>query len=78
MRITYINQEGQGFAGWLEVEEGTTVPQLFHQKMGESADPNDYTIRVNRQDATADQVLVAGDRVSITPRKVEGSQPSII
>ena len=35
--------------------------------------PEDYLIRVNRLPAGADQVLHEGDRVSMTPTKIEGA-----
>jgi hypothetical protein len=36
--------------------------------------PADYLLRVNRAEATADQVLHEGDRVSFTPIKIEGAR----
>ena len=72
MRILFINNDGGGFAGHTEVEEGTTTSQLFGQKLP-GREPQDFLIRVNRQPAAADQVLQEGDRVSITPTKVEGA-----
>ena len=36
--------------------------------------PDDYLIRVNRLPASADQVLQEGDRISITPTKIEGAR----
>jgi len=74
IRILVINNDGGGFADYLEVEEGTTVQQLFEKQIP-SARPQDYLIRVNRQPAAADQVLCEGDRVSFTPRKIEGAAP---
>ena len=38
-----------------------------------SANPSHYLIRVNRQPCPADQVLREGDRISITPTKIEGA-----
>ena len=72
MRITYINNDGAGFADYVDVAEGTTVAQLFGQRLPDRA-AGDFLIRVNRQATTADQVLQPGDRVSITPTKVEGA-----
>ena len=69
MRILCIN--GGGFADFIEVEEGTTVSQLFKQQIGGT--PADYLIRVNRQPCPQDQVLQEGDRISITPTKIEGA-----
>jgi len=72
MRILFLNNHGGGFADHLEVGPATTVSQLFARQMpGCKAD--DYLIRVNRQPASADQVLQPDDRVSITPTKIEGA-----
>ncbi len=35
--------------------------------------PEDYLIRVNRQPAARDEPLKDGDRVSVTPLKIEGA-----
>ena len=72
MRILFINNEGGGFADHIEVEESTTVAELFENRLPDRK-PEDYLIRVNRQPASADQVLQEGDRVSMTPTKVEGA-----
>jgi hypothetical protein len=72
MRITYINNDGAGFADAIDVAAGTTVAALFSQKLPDRA-ASDFLIRVNRQPTTADQVLQPGDRVSITPTKIEGA-----
>jgi hypothetical protein len=73
MKILFVNNHGGGFAGYLEVAEGTTVQQLFNQQIP-SGKADDYLIRVNRLPAAADQVLQPGDRVSITPTKIEGAR----
>jgi sulfur carrier protein ThiS len=71
MRILYINNDGAGFADQIEIEEQTTVEQLFQQRVTGRA--SDYLIRVNRQPAAANQALQPGDRVSFTPMKIEGA-----
>ena len=71
MKILFINNDGGGFAGQIEVEPGTTVLKLFHRQL--TGKPEDYLIRVNRLPTTADQVLQEHDRISITPRKIEGA-----
>jgi len=73
MKILLINNDGAGFADYVEVAEGTTVAQLFEQRMA-AARTSDYLIRVNRQPCPANQVLREGDRISITPTKVEGAR----
>jgi sulfur carrier protein ThiS len=72
MRCLLINNDGAGFADYIEVAEGTTVETLFAQRIPHGR-PADYLIRVNRQPVASDQILQEGDRVSITPTKIEGA-----
>jgi len=72
VKVLYINNDGGGFADHIEVADGTTVAKLFGERLPDR-DASDYLIRVNRQPASADQVLREGDRVSITPVKIEGA-----
>jgi sulfur carrier protein ThiS len=73
MRILYVNNDGGGFADYIEVEPTTTVKQLFADRMsGRHAE--DFLIRVNRLPVAADHVLQEGDRITITPTKVEGAR----
>jgi sulfur carrier protein ThiS len=72
VRILFINNAGGGFADHIEVEPGTTVAQLFKSRLP-GARPEDYLLRVNRLPVSADQVLQEGDRVSMTPTKIEGA-----
>ena len=70
MKVLYINNDGGGFAD--HIDEGTTVQELFNKRVGIGREAN-YLIRVNRQPVSRDQALVEGDRVSITPTKIEGA-----
>lgn len=72
MRILVINNDGGGFADYIDVAANTTVQQLVEEQIG-SAKAQNYLIRVNRQPVPRDQVLVDGDRISITPTKIEGA-----
>ena len=72
MVITFINNDGAGFADKIEIAEGTTVERLFAERIPHGR-PQDYLIRINRLPATADQILQEGDRVSVTPTKIEGA-----
>lgn len=72
MKIFFLNNDGGGFADQIEVADGTTVGQLFEQRMT-GRDPHDYLIRVNRQPAVADEALSEGSRVSVTPTKIHGA-----
>jgi len=74
MQILVINNDGAGFANYLDLPHGTTVEALFARQMGTQAKAENYLIRVNRQPVSRDQVLVEGDRMSITPTKIEGAR----
>ena len=72
MRVLFINNDGGGFADHIEIPDGQTVQELFAAKLPH-AKPQNYLIRVNRQPVTPDQILQSGDRVSMTPTKIEGA-----
>ena len=72
MRVLWINNDGGGFADYVNVAEGTTVDKFFNEKLpGSKAE--DYLIRVNRQPVPRDYVLQENDRVTATPVKIEGA-----
>ena len=73
MKILFINNEGGGFADYVNLDEGTTVEKFFSEKMSHGK-ADDYLIRVNRQPVPRDYVLQEGDRVTITPTKIEGAE----
>ncbi|MHC4116689.1 MAG: MoaD/ThiS family protein [Planctomycetota bacterium] len=72
MRLLYINNDGGGYADYVDVTPDMTVEQFFNQKMPEE-EPTDYLIRVNRQPVARDHVLQENDRVTVTPTKIEGA-----
>ena len=72
MKVLFINNDGGGFADHIDVAAGTTVQQLFQQKVT-AGKPDQYLIRVNRQPVASEQPLQEGDRVSFTPVKIEGA-----
>jgi sulfur carrier protein ThiS len=73
MRILFVNNDGGGFADYVDVSPVMTVEQFFKEKMP-GREPEDYLIRVNRQPVARDTVLQEGDRVTITPTKIEGAR----
>ena len=76
MKILVINNDGGGFADYVEVSEGTTVRttvRAMFERTVKSNSAANYLIRVNRQPVPQDQVLQEGDRVSFTPTKIEGA-----
>ena len=72
MRILFINNDGGGFADHIQVAPSTTVTELFEQRLPDRQ-AEDFLIRVNRLPASREQVLQDGDRVSMTPTKIEGA-----
>ena len=72
-RCLLINNDGAGFADYIEVAEGTTVQKFFAERVPHGR-PQDYLIRVNRQPCARDQVLHEGDRISFTPSKLDGAE----
>ena len=72
MRILWINNDGGGFADYVNVNDGTMVKSFFNEKLP-GAEPSDYLIRVNRQPVASDYVLREGDRITATPTKIEGA-----
>jgi sulfur carrier protein ThiS len=72
LRLFFINNDGGGFADTIEVADGTSITQLFEQRLPRGK-PADYLIRINRQPVAAEHVLREGDRVRVTPTKIEGA-----
>ena len=72
MRLLYINNDGAGFADYVDISDGMNVEQFFNQQMP-GRKPSDYLIRVNRQPVPRDCILKENDRVTITPLKIEGA-----
>jgi len=72
MRILFINNDGAGFADFVSISENKTIEQFFKDKMPSEVS-TDYLIRVNRQPVPRDYVLQEGDRVTITPTKIDGA-----
>jgi sulfur carrier protein ThiS len=71
VKVLFIDAGGAGFASPIDIAEGTSVGTLFLERVG--GDPKNFLIRVNRQSAHINQQLNEGDRVSITPLKIEGA-----
>jgi len=72
MKVLWINNDGGGFADYVNVADGTTVDSFFDEQLpGRS--PHDYLIRVNRQPVARNYVLKEGDRITMTPTKIEGA-----
>ena len=72
MQVLMINNDGGGFADYVEVEPNTTITTFFEQQMPGRA-PDDFMIRVNRLPVAPTYQLKEGDMVSIVPTKIEGA-----
>jgi len=72
MKVLFVNNDGGGFADYVEAAEGTTVEKFFKDRLS-NRKSEDYLIRVNRQPVPSDYILKDGDRVTITPTKIEGA-----
>ena len=76
MRVLWINNDGGGFADYINIADNTTVEQFFAIKM-QGRESVDYMIRVNRQPVPKGYILQEGDRITVTPTKIEGAKPSL-
>jgi len=72
-RILFINNDGGGYADYLDVEDGTTVESFFQEQLPDRK-AGDFLIRVTRQPVARDYVLKDGDRITMTPTKIEGAR----
>jgi hypothetical protein len=73
MRVFYLNNKGGGFAGNVEVPEGTTAKEFFVEKMGVDESPDDYKITIQGVPPVPEQPLHDGDTIAITPLNVGGN-----
>jgi hypothetical protein len=72
--LIYIGNSSAGWADCLDVPQGQSVEMLCHETMpGQQLEG--YRIQVNCQPARPDTVLRDGDRVTITPLKMQQAQP---
>lgn len=72
MKVMLICNDGAGFASDVEIPAGQTIQELFRERMKGQSE-RDFILRINRLPTTALQVLQPGDRISITPTKIEGA-----
>jgi len=79
IRVYLMSSAETGFADFVRLAAGATIQTLWQQQMGTS-DPSKFVIRINRENGEsptgrlpADFVLVEGDRITITPHKVQGA-----
>lgn len=77
IKIRFDNNTGGGERSQEQLEKEVSLASFFMNKFGPSAKPEEYRIRVNREEVTADclaaTALNEGDRVSVSPAKVAGA-----
>ena len=72
MKVLFINNLGAGFADYVSIEENTTIEKFFKNRM-QGEQTSDHLIRVNRQPVPREYILKDGDRITITPVKIDGA-----
>ncbi len=72
VKVHYINSDLTGWQEPLLVRKGTTIDQFLQEQLGRRYNASSYMIRVNRDHVDKDYVLEDGDRVTVTPEKMDG------
>lgn len=73
MRVHFINNAGQGFADDVTIVPGMTISEFFRSQMA-GANAKNYIIQVNGASKSGGYVLNDGDRISVTPSKIQGAR----
>lgn len=75
IEVTMINNDGAGLPTRIPVVEGTTLEKFLEVSF--DGDPDQFMIRVRCNGTSVqvhnDYVLMDGDRVSLTPVKIDGN-----
>jgi putative ubiquitin-RnfH superfamily antitoxin RatB of RatAB toxin-antitoxin module len=74
--VVLVTNDGEGVNRTLDVREGTTVGSFV--EMNTDLDLDDFNIKVRSEGESSrtvdrDEELEDGDRVSLTPKKVDGA-----
>lgn len=78
MKITFINANGGGFADVMEVDDGSTVGEVFNQA-GVMGSRSEYIFTVDSVRVTdMDTVVQEGQRVVISKRKIAGAGGKVV
>ena len=73
MKILFVNNDGGGFADYIDIPHGTTVQELFEREMRQAKAEN-YLIRVNRQPRPATRCSWKATASHSRPRRSRESQ----
>ena len=69
INVLYVNNAGGGFPQTIPVDDGTTFGDFVSARISNT---EDYRIHQNNNLAEHDTVLEKGDKIVVTPLKVEG------
>jgi len=72
IKVLLVDNDGSGFANHVEIDEGLTVAQFVALRRPDE-DPSSFLVRVNREEVAGDYVLSPSDKVTLTPRNIEGA-----
>ena len=72
MTILVVNNNGGGFAERMDVPDGCTISGLMDCYL-EDVSASNSVIRVNRSPVEEGYVLQPGDKVTVTPTKIDGA-----
>lgn len=74
--VTMVSNSGSGLPNRIPISEGTTLEKFLEVHFEENQD--DFTVRVRANGASVevhrDYILQDGDRVSLTPTKIDGAR----
>lgn len=71
-RVLLVKNDGTGFANYVDLpENGVTIDDFLLEHVGPGYEDNNL-IRVNSLAVARDYVLRPGDKISVTPQKVDG------
>jgi sulfur carrier protein ThiS len=72
MKIHLVTNLNNSFSGFVDYPEGTTVDDVLSE-VANGADSDGFRVRVNRETVSPDFPLKNGDRVTVTPSRIEGA-----
>ena len=76
IRVFLTTTTETGFADFVSLDAGATIEDLWAKQMG-AQDAAKYVIRCSRAEGQvlpADFALQDGDRITITPHKIDGAE----
>ncbi len=76
-QVLFINNEGAGFAEKVDVPSGTSISQFLEAELPDT-DLSDRNVTVNGAIVSADYPLALGDKIAVTPLKVDAAADRVL